>query len=37
VPLATKFDPTSPCQPAAIDEHAELVSTVIVEGLRLPH
>jgi AcrR family transcriptional regulator len=36
VPLATKFDPTSPCEPAAIEEHADLVSTVLVEGLRLP-
>ena len=36
VPLATKFDPTSPREPAAIDEHAALVSTILVEGLRLP-
>lgn len=36
VPLATKFDPASPCEPAAIQEHARLVSTVVVEGLRLP-
>jgi hypothetical protein len=35
VPLATNFDPTSPCEPAAIEEHAELVATVLVEGLRL--
>src|ERR1700741_4557057 len=35
-PLATKFDPTSPREPAAIDEHAALVSTILVEGLRLP-
>jgi len=35
VPLATKFDPASPCEPAAIEEHARLVSTVVVEGLRL--
>jgi TetR/AcrR family transcriptional regulator len=35
VPLATKFDPTSPCEPAAIEEHADLASTVLVEGLRL--
>ena len=34
-PLATKFDPTSPREPAAIDEHAALVSTILVEGLRL--
>jgi AcrR family transcriptional regulator len=35
VPLATKFDPTSPSDPAAVEEHARLVSTVLVEGLRL--
>lgn len=35
VPLATKFDPMSPCEPATIHEHADLVSTVLVEGLRL--
>jgi TetR/AcrR family transcriptional regulator len=35
VPLATLFDPASPCDPAAIEEHARLVSDVIVEGLRL--
>jgi hypothetical protein len=35
VPLATKFDATSPFEPAAIEEHAQLVSTVLVEGLRL--
>jgi hypothetical protein len=35
VPLATKFDPASPCEPAAIEEHAALVSTILVEGLRL--
>jgi AcrR family transcriptional regulator len=35
-PLATKFDPTSPCEPAALEEHARLVSTILVEGLRLP-
>jgi AcrR family transcriptional regulator len=34
-PLATKFDPTSPCEPAAVAEHARLVSTILVEGLRL--
>lgn len=37
VPLAMKFDPTSPTDPAAIEEHAQLVSTVLVNGLRLPH
>jgi TetR/AcrR family transcriptional regulator len=37
VPLAVRFDATPPCEPAAIEEHAALVSTVIVEGLRLPH
>jgi AcrR family transcriptional regulator len=35
-PLAIKFDPTSPCEPAALEEHARLVSTILVEGLRLP-
>src|ERR1700751_3718633 len=35
VPLATKFDPTSPFELAAIEEHARLVSTVLVDGLRL--
>jgi AcrR family transcriptional regulator len=35
-PLATKFDPTSPCEPAALEQHARLVSTILVEGLRLP-
>ena len=34
VPLATKFDTTSPFEPAAIEEHARLVSTILVEGLR---
>jgi TetR/AcrR family transcriptional regulator len=36
VPLAMKFDPTSPCTLAAIEAHADLVSTILVEGLRLP-
>ena len=35
VPLATKFDTTSPSEPAAIEEHAQLVSTLLVEGLRV--
>jgi AcrR family transcriptional regulator len=35
VPLATKFDPTSPSEPAAVAQHATLVSTILVEGLRL--
>jgi hypothetical protein len=35
VPLATLFDPAPPCDPAAIEEHARLVSDLIVEGLRL--
>ncbi len=35
VPLATKFDATSPFEPAAIEEHARLVSTLLVEGLRV--
>jgi AcrR family transcriptional regulator len=36
VPLAAKFDPTSPSEPAAVEQHATLVSTILVEGLRLP-
>ncbi|HTX93872.1 MAG TPA: TetR/AcrR family transcriptional regulator [Mycobacterium sp.] len=36
VPLATKFDAASPFEPAAIEEHAHLVSTLLVQGLRLP-
>jgi len=36
VPLATKFDPTSPSEPAAVEQHATLVSAILVEGLRLP-
>jgi TetR/AcrR family transcriptional regulator len=35
LPLATKFDSESPCAPAAIEQHARLVSTIPVEGLRL--
>jgi len=35
IALATKFDPTWPREPAAIEEHARLVSTILVEGLRL--
>jgi TetR/AcrR family transcriptional regulator len=35
VPLATLFDPAPPGDPAAIEEHARLVSDLIVEGLRL--
>jgi AcrR family transcriptional regulator len=35
LPLAILFDPAPPGDPAAIDEHARLVSDVIVEGLRL--
>jgi AcrR family transcriptional regulator len=36
LPLATKFDPSSPQEPAAVEQHAALVSTILVEGLRLP-
>lgn len=36
IPLATHFDSTDPCEPGAIEAHAQLVSTMIVEGLRLP-
>jgi AcrR family transcriptional regulator len=35
VPLALLFDPAPPGDPAAIEEHARLVSDLIVEGLRL--
>jgi TetR/AcrR family transcriptional regulator len=35
VPLATKFDATCPFEPAAIEEHAHLVSTLLVDGLRV--
>jgi len=35
VPLATLFDPAPPGDPEAIEEHARLVSDLIVEGLRL--
>ena len=36
VPLATLFDPLPPNDPAAIEEQADIVSTVIIDGLRLP-
>lgn len=36
VPLATRFDAASPCGLGAIEEHARLVSTIVVEGLRVP-
>ncbi|MBV6762309.1 TetR/AcrR family transcriptional regulator [Rhodococcus opacus] len=36
VSLATKFDPASPCDPAAVEAHARLVSTIVVDGLRVP-
>ena len=35
VPLAMLFDPESPCDPAAIEEHAKLVADVLIEGVRL--
>ncbi|WP_433716463.1 hypothetical protein ACQP2U_13945 [Nocardia sp. CA-084685] len=35
LPLATKFDTTSPSDPAAVEEHTQLVSDVVVEGLRI--
>lgn len=34
VPLAELFDPTPPDDPEAVDAHADMVSTVIIEGLR---
>ncbi|MVU80672.1 TetR family transcriptional regulator [Nocardia sp. ET3-3] len=35
LPFATKFDATSPLDPAAVEEHAGLVADLVVEGLRL--
>lgn len=35
VPLAELFDPSSPDDPEWIEQHADLVATVLVEGLRL--
>jgi AcrR family transcriptional regulator len=35
VPLAMKLDPQIPNEPAALEDHARLVSTILVEGLRL--
>jgi AcrR family transcriptional regulator len=35
LPLATKFDPASPQEPAAVEQHAALVSAILVDGLRL--
>ena len=35
VPLAKLLDPTSPNDPAAIEEQANIVSTVLIEGLRV--
>jgi len=35
VPLATLFDPASPCDPVAVEQHAQLMSDVIIQGLRL--
>lgn len=35
VPLATMLDPAAPNVTAAIEEQADLVSTVLIEGLRL--
>jgi TetR/AcrR family transcriptional regulator len=36
VPLAKLLDPTPSNDPASIEEQADLVSTVLIEGLRLP-
>jgi AcrR family transcriptional regulator len=35
VPLATKFDRTSPLKPKSVKAHADLVSRLLIEGLRL--
>jgi AcrR family transcriptional regulator len=35
VPLATLLDPAPPNDPAAIEQQADIVSTVLIEGLRL--
>lgn len=35
VSLATLFDPTPSNGPAGIERHADLVATVLIEGLRL--
>jgi TetR/AcrR family transcriptional regulator len=36
VPLAERFDPRSPLDPEAVQEHADLVAEVIIGGLRIP-
>ncbi|MFC4377750.1 TetR/AcrR family transcriptional regulator [Nocardia halotolerans] len=35
VPLALHFDPASPLDPAAVEQHADLVSTILIDGLRV--
>ena len=35
-PLATLFDPSHPSEPRSAEQQADLVATVIIEGLRLP-
>jgi TetR/AcrR family transcriptional regulator len=35
VPLAKLLDPTPPNDPVSIEQQADLVSTVLIEGLRL--
>lgn len=35
-PLATLFDPSDPCEPHSAEQQADLVATIIIEGLRLP-
>ena len=35
-PLATLFDPSDPCEPQSAEQQADLVATIIIEGLRLP-
>ena len=35
-PLATLFDPSHPSEPQSAEQQADLVATIIIEGLRLP-
>ena len=35
-PLSTLFDPSDPCEPRSAEQQADLVATIIIEGLRLP-
>lgn len=35
VPLAERFDPRSPLDPALVEAHADLVADLVIEGLRI--